>query len=125
VTLDHRPEAVPVVCLEDLVARTTALVCGRLSRGLPLDPKHADHFLALRGLGDSRRLAEAWSAHRQQVSGMFADADREASQLLQQHPELLMPDVYSPNARPCTRCKSHGAFIPGSPERIVQTLGYF
>jgi hypothetical protein len=119
------PAPFRVVCVEDLIARTTALVCGRLRRGLPLDPKHAEHFLALRGLGDPRRLDEAWTDHRQQVPGTFGDADHEAMRLLQQHPQLQVPDVYSPAARTCTRCRSHGAFVPGSRERIVQALGYF
>jgi hypothetical protein len=46
-----------VLSVEDLVARTTAFVCGRLRRGQAIDVKHAVAFSRLRGLGLPQRLA--------------------------------------------------------------------
>ena len=54
-----------VLSLEDLVARTTALVCGRARRRQPIDSKHVAAFKQLRGLGDSTKLSAAWADHRQ------------------------------------------------------------
>src|SRR4051812_15218578 len=42
-----------LVSIEDLAARTTAYVYGRLSDGRGLDPKHAIAFRRLSGLGDA------------------------------------------------------------------------
>src|SRR5262249_34943338 len=49
-----------VLAVEDLVARSTALVCGRLRRELTVDLKHVTAFKRLRGLGEAATLAAAW-----------------------------------------------------------------
>src|SRR6476659_6893508 len=51
VTLDDETGELIVLSVEDLIARTTALVCGRLRRGQSVDVKHATAFTRLLGLG--------------------------------------------------------------------------
>ena len=101
-----------VLSVEDLVARTTALVCGRLRRGLTIDRKHTTALSRLRGLGQHAERARAWADHRQQVPGTFDEASREAARLLAAHPELVVVEEYAGTAVPCERCREHGAFRP-------------
>jgi hypothetical protein len=54
--LDDQTGALSVLSIEDLVARSTSFVCGRLQRGRTLDPKHVSSFRRLRGLGHPQRL---------------------------------------------------------------------
>jgi hypothetical protein len=125
VALDHEPGGLRVVSVEDLAARTTALVCGSLQRLQTIDPKHAWAFTRLLGLGRQPELAAAWKDHRQAVPGTFEDATREAVRLLNAHPELIVVDAYSAVVMPCRRCRQQGPFRPGPPDRIVETLGYW
>jgi hypothetical protein len=113
-----------VFSVEDLVARTTALVGGRLRRGQSVDVKHAAAFTRLLGLGRPDQLAAAWNDHRQQVPGTLGAASREAARLLEAHPELIVVEEYSRDVSPCERCREHGPFRPASPSKIVETLGY-
>jgi hypothetical protein len=123
VTLDDETGELNLLSVEDLVARTTALVCGRLRRGQSVDVKHATAFTRLLGLGPEQ-LAAAWNDHRQQVPGTLDAASREAARLLEAHPELLVVEEYSRDVSPCERCREHGRFRPASPSRIVEILGY-
>ena len=59
VTLDDETGELKVLSVEDLVARTTALVCGRLRRGQSVDVKHATAFTGLLGLGRT----DQWRPH--------------------------------------------------------------
>ena len=59
IRLDSETGELNVLSVEDLVARTTALVCGRLRRGQSVDVTHATAFSRLFGLG--RR--EHWRRH--------------------------------------------------------------
>jgi hypothetical protein len=113
-----------VLSVEDLVARTTAFVCGRLRRGETIDVKHAVAFRRLRGLGQPRVLAAAWSDHCQQVPGTLKGVSREAVRLLEAHPELIVVEEYSNTPVACGRCRAHGAFRPAPHETIVEILGY-
>jgi len=124
VTLDDETGDLKVLSVEDLVARTTALVSGRLRRGQSIDVKHVTAFTRLFGLGRPEQLAVAWNDHRQQVPGTLDSASREAARLLQAHPELVVVEEYSRDASPCERCCAHGPFRPASPSRIVEILGY-
>lgn len=113
-----------VLSVEDLVARTTALVCGRLRRGQTIDVKHVAAFRRLRGLGQPSVLDAAWNDHRQQVPGTLEDASREAVRLLDAHRELMVVEEYSNTPAACGRCRAHGAFRPAPPDTIVEILGY-
>ena len=124
VTLDDETGELKVLSVEDLVARTTPLVCGRLRRGQSVDVKHATAFTRLLGLGRPDRLAAAWNDHRQQVPGTLDAASREAARLLEAHPELVVVEEYSRDISPCERCREHGPFRPASPSKIVEILGY-
>ena len=122
--LDADTGELAVLSVEDLVARTTALVCGRLRRGLTIDIKHTAAFSSLRGLGRPAQLAAAWNDHRQQVPGTVDEASREAARLLEWHPELVIVEEYSADRRPCERCRPHGPFRPAPSESIAEILGY-
>jgi hypothetical protein len=124
VTLDDVTGELKVLSVEDLVARTTALVSGCLQRGQRIDVKHVTAFTRLFGLGRPEQLAVAWNDHRQQVPGTLDSASREAARLLEAHPELVVAEEYSRDASPCERCCEHGPFRPASPSRIVEILGY-
>ncbi len=114
-----------VLSIEDLVARTTALVCGHLRRRQAIDVKHAMAFRRLRGFGDAAKLAAAWADHRPQVPGPLDEASQEAARLLESHPELVVVEQYSSEIVPCERCRAHGPFRPAAAARIVEILGYF
>jgi hypothetical protein len=114
-----------VLSIEDLVARTTAYVCGHLRRRRSIDVKHATAFRRLRGLGEPATLAAAWADHRQQVPGTLDEASREAAGLLESHPELVVVERYSSDIVPCERCRRHGPFRPAAAARIVEILGYY
>jgi hypothetical protein len=122
---DHAISALHVLSVEDLVARTTALVCGSLRRRKTIDRKHVTAFTRLLGLGREEQLAAAWRDHRQAVSGTLDAATREAIRLLEAHPELVVVEEYSAVVRRCERCRAQGPFRPGPADRIVQTLGYW
>jgi hypothetical protein len=124
VKLDGETGELKVLSVEDLVARTTAFVCGRLRRGQSVDVKHATAFTRLLGLGRPELLAAVWNEHRQQVPGTLDAASREAIRLLDAHPELVVVEEHSPEASPCERCREHGAFRPAPSGRIVEILGY-
>jgi len=122
--LDEQTRPLPVVAVEDLVARTTAHVCGRLRRGRQIDLKHVRAFTRLGGLGRSQQLDAAWQDHRQDVPGSLVEAMQEAHQLLAQHPELLVSEKYSTVVTACDRCQAYGPFQVAPPETIVDILGY-
>jgi hypothetical protein len=124
IRLDSETGELNVLSVEDLVARTTALVCGRLRRGQSVDVKHATAFSRLFGLGRREQLAAAWNDHHQQVPGTLDGASREAARLLDAHPELIVVEQYSRDASRCERCREHGPFRPAPPGRIVDILGY-
>jgi hypothetical protein len=123
-TLDET-SCLNVLAVEDLVVRTTALVCGRLRRGRSVDIKHATMFARLLGLGRHQQLAAAWIDHRQEVPGTLQEATREAARLLRAHPELVVVGKYSTDITPCEQCQEHGPFRPAPPETVVEILGYW
>ncbi len=114
-----------VVSVEDLVARTTAQVCSALRRRRPLATKHARAFSRLAGLGRPVRLDEAWADHRQDLAMSFGAAFREASQLMDACPELIVEERYSAVVTTCDRCCASGALRPSDPRAIVRVLGYW
>jgi hypothetical protein len=113
-----------VVSVEDLVARTTSFVCGRLRQGRSVDPKHVTAFTQLGGLGRPEQLAMAWAEHRQEVPGSIDDAAGEATRLLSTRPQLIVSEQYSPDIVVCGRCRADGPFRPAPAENIVRILGY-
>lgn len=114
----------PVLAVEDLMARATAIVYGHLQRRRPLDPKHVSAMRDLAGLGSGDALNAAWEEHRQGLPGSFDAALREACQLVEDRPQLLTPDQYSAAIEPCDRCRVVGQLRPSAPEKIVAVLGY-
>ena len=123
--LDEQTASLPVVAIEDLVARTTAHVCGRLRKGLEIEAKYVRSFMRLTDLGRRTQLTEAWEDHRQDVPGTLEAATREAHQLLGRHPELVVSEEYSDILTACDRCQDYGPFRLASRETIVDVLGYW
>jgi hypothetical protein len=123
--LDGDTGSLDVVSVEDLVARTTSLVCGRLRRGRSIDAKHVTAFTELRGLGRPEQLAMAWADHRQEVPGTLEEGDGEAIRLLSTRPELVVNEHYSTDVVMCGRCRERGPFRPSPAEKIVRILGYW
>jgi hypothetical protein len=122
--LDNETGALNVLSVEDLVARTTALVCGALRQGRRIDVKHATAFRRLRGLGEEVELAVAWNEHRQDVPGTLDEAVEETLRLLDAHPELVVVEEYSAEIVTCGRCRAHWAFQAAPACKIVEILGY-
>jgi hypothetical protein len=123
--LDDEAGPWPVLAVEDLVARTTAHVCGRLRKGLEIDPKHVRAFTRLTDLGRPAQLAEAWQDHRQDVPGTLEAATEEAYQLLARHPQRVVSEEYSTVVTACDRCQDYGPFRLAPPEMIVEILGHW
>jgi hypothetical protein len=123
--MDDQTGPLAVIAVEDLVARTTAHVCGRLRKGLYVDPKHVRAFNALADLGRPEQLVVAWHEHRQDVPGTLDEATRQAHQLLGQHPELVVSEEYSTIVSVCDRCQDYGPFRVAPPEEIIEILGYW
>jgi hypothetical protein len=119
--LDTRT-GLPVLAVEDLVARTTAHVCGRLRRNLEIDAKYVRAFMRLTTLGRPTHLTEAWHDHRQDVPGTLEEATQEAHQLLARHPELIVSEKHSAVATACDRCQNYGPFRLAPLEMIEATL---
>ena len=114
-----------VISLEDLIARTTALVVGCLRRGKPIDPKHARAFRRLAGLGEPGRIDAAWHDHRQSELASFQQDAQLAHQVLDHHPELAIRERYSAEVGVCPQCQDHAPFRRACPDIIVQILGYW
>jgi hypothetical protein len=114
--LDEQTGLLPVLAVEDLVARTAAHVCGRLRKGRAIDVKYVRAFTRLAGLGTPHQLAEAWRDHREDVPGTLEDATQEAHHLMARHPNLLIV---------CDQCENFGPFRLASPDVIVNILGYW
>jgi hypothetical protein len=123
--LDEETGPLPVVAIEDLVARTVAHVCGRLRQGLEIDPKYVRSVMRLTDLGRPTQLTEAWEDHRQDVPGTFAAATREAHQLLGRHPERVVSEEFAAVLSACDRCQDYGPFRLAPRETIVEVLGYW
>lgn len=123
--LDEQTGSLPVLAVEDLVARNTAHVCGRLLQGRAIDVKHVRALTRLSGLGESARLAEAWQDHRQNVPGTFDEALCQASELIGRCSDRLVHDTYSAVVTACDRCRDVGPFRRSAPDAIVSVLGYW
>jgi len=100
-TRAERLRGLPVISLEDLIARMTSLVLGHLSRGASIDRKHAHLFRRIAGLGDSAKMDAAWRDHGRSGTETFHQAEQLAHELLARHPELVICDQYSAEITLC------------------------
>jgi hypothetical protein len=113
-----------VVSLEDLVARTTAHLCGRLRAGHEVDAKYVQMFLDLANVSGELMLDEAWHDHREDNPPSFTEAFLDVRRLLARHPERVTTSTYSALVTRCNRCQNVGPFQCASPAQIVEILGY-
>jgi hypothetical protein len=123
--LDEQTGRWPVLAVEDLVARTTAHICGDLRKGRAIDVKYARAFTRLAGLGRPHELVEAWHDHREDVPGTLEDLTQEANHLIARCPDLLVREEYSTVVTACEQCENAGPFRQAPPHVIVKILGYW
>jgi hypothetical protein len=123
--LDEQTGSLPVLAVEDLVARKTGYVCGCLLQGRAIDVKHVRAFTRLTGLGEPAQLIDAWRDHGQEVPGTLEEATQQANQLLVRRPDLLICETYSAVSTTCEQCRDFGPFRRAAPEMIVSILGYW
>jgi hypothetical protein len=123
--LDEQTGRLLVLAVDDLVARSTAYVCGRLRQGRPIDVKHVRAFTRLAGLGEPPRLADAWQGHRQDVPGTLEEATQQANALLVRSPDLVVRETYSAVVIACDQCRDSGPFRRAAPDVVVGILGYW
>jgi hypothetical protein len=123
--MDAQTAPLPVLAVEDLAARMTAYVCGRLQTGREIEAKHVRTFTRLTGLGRPRELAEAWEDHRGAVPGTLQEATRGALRILARRPEIVVSEHYSPVVTRCEQCQDYGPFRLARPDAIVEVLGYW
>jgi hypothetical protein len=114
-----------VVSLDDLVARTTSHVVGRLRQGLTVDRKHVHAFRRLADLATTSRIDAAWDDHRQTAAESFPDAMELARQMADRHPELAVDEPSTRVATVCAQCADVGPFRRARPETVVEVLGYW
>ena len=114
-----------VISLEDVVARTTALVLGGLRRNKTVDRKHARAFRRAAGLGEPCGIDAAWRDHRESELESFHQAAQAAHELLELHPELVTSEQHSTQVSVCPGCQDDGPFRRARPDIIVKTLGYW
>jgi hypothetical protein len=124
-TMDEQTGRLLVLSVEDLVARSTAHVCGRLRQGRPIDVKYVRAFTRLAGLGKPPQLADAWRDHHQEVPGTLEEATQQANELVALSPELLINETYSASVTACDQCAECGPFRRAAPDVIVSILGYW
>jgi hypothetical protein len=123
--VDEQTGRLLVLAVEDLVARSTAHVCGRLRLGRPIDVKYVRAFTRLAGLGEPGQFAAAWGDHHQSVPGTLEEATRQTNELLARRPDLLVSETYSNDVTPCDQCSDCAPFRRAAPDAIVRILGYW
>jgi hypothetical protein len=114
-----------VLAVEDLVARSTAHVCGRLRQGHSIDVKYVRAFTRLAGLGEPPQLADAWRDHHQEVPGTLEEATQRANELLVRRSDLVVSETHSAVVTTCDQCTDCGPFRRAPPNVIVSILGYW
>ena len=120
--LDDETGALRVLSVEDLVARTTALVAAR-SSGASKSTRSTPRRSTVCLQSPTRAACRAWNDNRQAVPATLVDATRAPIQLLDAHPELVVVQQYSAVFMPCERCRTRT--LPArSADRIVHALGY-
>ena len=121
--LAHETGDLDVLSVEDLVARTTAFVCGRLRRGETIDVKHADASV---DCADSASRRD-WPPHGTTIANRCQDAEGRFARGRSVARDTSRADCgrgVSSTPVACRRCRAHGAFRPAPLETIVEILGY-
>jgi hypothetical protein len=122
---DFGKELLQVVSLEDLAARSGALVMD-LERGQAVASKHATDFLQLAEVIDADKSEAAWRDHRKQSDpATFEEASARIRKLVEMRPDLLVIREYSTNVNEtCPTCEKTGSFRLASRAIILSVLGH-
>jgi len=113
------------ISLADLAARKARL-CWEMVEGRSIAPKHARDLLRMSELRPPQEFQEAWQEHRfRHQPESFVRAVEDVREMINSHPELLVPSVYSTNVEEsCPRCHA----LPGLPladaGAVLSLLGY-
>lgn len=117
--------SVPVLSLEDLYAKSVALLM-KLGRGGTVAAKHANDFHRLRSHADAMLVEQAWRSYREPADPeLFADAEMLAEVLVKSKRRQMVELRYSTDvSAKCDRCREWGPFRPASPQQVFDILGY-
>ncbi len=123
--IQFESEMIPVVSVEDLVARMARLSLD-IAEGLPIPSKYLTDFLRLDALVQAEQIDSVWEEHRKQEHPRnFADAGNLIKNLVVSRPELLVSHSYSRNVEEaCSRCASTSHFHLAPPRTVLSLLGY-
>jgi hypothetical protein len=117
--------AVPMVSLEDLVARAARLLLD-LAGGVEVPSKHARDYLRFVELVDPAAMEAVWEDHRKpEQPATFGEAKAILRDLIPRSASLLITPQYSqdPN-QVCRLCAPSGAFQLADPKLVLSILGY-
>jgi len=119
------PLVIRVVSVEDLTARSAALVLG-LDRGHAVARKHARDLESLLDRVDPDGVEIAWRDHRKAGDpSTFREARARIADLVRVHADLLVVPEYSQDVDAvCSQCEETGAFRPAPATQVQALLGY-
>jgi hypothetical protein len=117
--------AVPMVSLEDLVARAARLLLD-LADGAAVASKHARDYLRFVESVDPAAMEAVWRDHRKpQQSATFGEAKAILQDLIPRSASLLITPEYSQDpSEVCPLCAPTGAFQLADPKLVLSLLGY-
>jgi hypothetical protein len=123
--IQFESEKIPVVSLEDLVARMARLSLD-IAEGLPIPSKYVTDFMRLDALVQAEQIDSVWEEHRKQEHPKsFTAAGNLIKNLVVSRPELLVSHSYSRNVEEtCSRCASTSHFHLAPPPSVISLLGY-
>lgn len=125
VRVDLPSGPLPVVSIEDLIARAARLLLD-LAEGVPVARKHARDYVRFREHVHLDLMEAVWRDHRKPAHpGAFHEAKAALHDLLPASTRLLIVPRYSqdPHAR-CPLCAPTDAFPLANPKAVLSALGY-
>jgi hypothetical protein len=125
VRMGPRRDLLPVVSLEDLIARAARLLLD-LAEGIPVGRKYAHDYVRFVECVHPDRVEAAWRDHRKPEHPMaFPETKVVLRDLLPASTHLLIVGRYSQNPdEPCPLCAITDAFPLADPKAVLSVLGY-
>ncbi len=117
--------AVPIVSLEDLVARAARILLD-LAGGVAVPFQHGRDYLRFVESVDAVAVEAAWQDHRKpEQPATFAESSAMLRDLIPRSASLLITPQYSQDPdEACPRCTPTGAFQLADPKLVLLLLGY-